>query len=54
MVELSRESLEYNPSAFKYMGHLQTVDDSPAVYWQPSERDYSKLTEKLKGQKLNK
>lgn len=54
MVDLLSRKKENELSVFKYMGLLQTVEDPPAVYWQPSDRDYSKLTKKLKVQKLNK
>lgn len=42
----------YKLSSFKYMGHLETKENPSSVYWQPSERDYSKLTEKLRMQKM--
>lgn len=52
MIERSRKNSKNKLSAFKYMGLLQTVENPPAVYWQLSERDYSKLTERLNRQKL--
>lgn len=49
---------EYRLSSFKYMGLLRDPDPneppSPSTYWRLSENDYSKLTEKLRLQKMNK
>ena len=49
---------KYKLSNFKYMGLLRKPNPNepppPSTYWNLGENDYSKLTEKLKRQKMNK
>lgn len=45
-------------SSFKYMRVLREPDPNepqpPSTYWKPSVRDYSKLTAKLKEQRMDR
>lgn len=51
---------EYKLSNFKYMGFKSPEEkaleemEKETVYWRPSPRDYSELTEKLRLQRLNR
>lgn len=52
---ITSKGRRYKPSAFKYMGLFKTCKKpEPTQYWKTSERDYSRLTEKLKAQRMDK